>query len=360
MRILIILLLLSTLRAGELELSGLCSLKLPTHNREGVEYLSIASLASALNGIHFFVPEKAKGVLKLWGHEFVFTYANPYAILDGKAYRLRSAPRLEGTLFLIAIVDLVFLLERIAEFDVKYSGSKLEIKPRDETGSMVVVIDPGHGGKDPGAIGRKGTREKDIVLDVALRVKKLLEASGIEVVLTRDEDTFVPLAKRAEIANARGAQLFVSIHCNASKNRKYSGCETFFLSPAKNSVARNTAALENAALLLEENPPVKDMSEIESIIADMLHTEYIKESYHLAELVQRELVKRLGREDRGINQAGFYVLAGAFMPSVLVELAFISNPSEERFLRQGSFRQKAAIAISKGVIEFLNRQGGKK
>ncbi len=357
MRVLILLLLYVLAYGGDLQLSGVCSVKLSTHQREGEEFISTASLASAMDGVRFFVPEKAKEVLKLWGHEMVFTYANPYAILDGDSYRLKSSPRLEGALFLIAVEDFVCLLKQIREFDVVYNDDELTITPATSNQPVVIVLDPGHGGKDPGAIGLQKTQEKDIVLDVSKRAKELLEQEGVKVILTRDDDIFIPLAERAKIANKQGAKLFVSIHCNAHRSRKYSGTETFFLSPAKDSQARNTAALENASLLMEKDPPVKDLSEIEGIIADMLHSEYIKESYHLAGYIQEQLGNRLNRNNRGINQAGFYVLAGAFMPSVLVEIAFISNPSEEKLLKTASFRQKAAQSIADGVMEFLRVQG---
>ena len=353
-----ILLLISNLYAGQIKITGVIEKELPTHKRDNTHFLSTSSIANAFDGVHFFVEDKAKEVLKIWGHEFVFTYANKYAVLDGVSYRIKYPCRYEKDNFLIGIEDFKFLLSQATEFDINLDGNILSINTKNnERGSIVIVIDPGHGGKDPGAIGKNGTYEKNIVLDISRRISSIIGDEDVDVILTRDSDVFIPLADRTQIANEKGANVFISIHCNASKNRQITGIETFFLSPAKNHYARTTASLENAALLLEENPPVKDLDDVEIIIADMLHSEYIKESYRLSQLIQDKLISNIKRKDRGVNQAGFYVLAGAFMPSVLIEIGFISNPDEEKMLNQAYFRQRVSQSISDGIIAFLKEQG---
>lgn len=224
-----------------------------------------------------------------------------------------------------------------------------------------VVIDPGHGGRDEGAVGPTGLKEKDVVLDIALRLAKLLrEELGMQVVLTRTEDVFVPLQERARIAVNGGGQLFVSLHCNSSKNPKVAGVETYFLSDAKTEDAREVAKRENASLRFEEVIPSlkEDNFTLKDILTDMLSDQFLKESQKLAACIQEELVRGLGLEDRGVKQAGFYVMLGteAAMPSVLVELGFISNRREERLLKTSAFRRRAALALFRGIRNFKEQQ----
>lgn len=219
----------------------------------------------------------------------------------------------------------------------------------------LVVLDPGHGGIDPGAIGKKGLYEKDCNLAMALKVKQLIEDSlGIKVVMTRDDDTYLSLGKRTKLANRNRADLFVSIHCNASKRKKQpDGMETYFLSEAKTDEARATAALENASIQFDA--PEEFTSELARILSDMAQAEYLQESSDLAECIQEEATKRLPVANRGINQANFYVLKGAFMPAALVETAFISNTAEEKLLRDKKFRNKAAYGIFCGLRKFVEK-----
>lgn len=217
-----------------------------------------------------------------------------------------------------------------------------------------IVIDPGHGGKDPGAIGRRGTREKDIVLMIAKKVREILERrTGLRVYLTRDRDKFVPLRERTMYANRMGADIFVSIHCNYSKRRSAEGIETYFLSEAKTQWERAVAAFENSAIKYEVENNVDTSDIIKYILMDMAQTEYLKESQDLAAYIQESIVKRTRRIDRGVKQAGFYVLAGAYMPAVLVEVSFISNPTEEKLLRSKRYQEKIAKGIADGIEKFI-------
>ncbi len=217
----------------------------------------------------------------------------------------------------------------------------------------LIVLDAGHGGIDPGAVGKKGLYEKDCNLAITLRLKDLIEDSlGIKVVMTRDDDKYLSLGKRTKFANRNRADLFVSIHCNASKKRKQpDGMETYFLSEAKTDEARATAALENASLQFDE--PEEYSSELARILSDMAQAEFLQESSDLAENIQEEATKRLPVANRGLNQANFYVLKGAFMAAALVECAFISNPAEEKLLRDKKFRNSVAHGIFCGIKKFV-------
>lgn len=217
----------------------------------------------------------------------------------------------------------------------------------------IICLDAGHGGIDPGAIGKKGLYEKDCNLDITLKLRRLVEDSlKLKVVLTRDDDYYLSLGKRTKLANRSRADLFVSIHCNASKRKKKSaGMETYFLSEAKTDEARATAALENAAVKFDE--PQGFSNELEFIFFDLAQSEFLRESSNLAELIQEEAGVRLTIPDRGINQANFYVLNGAFMPAVLVESAFISNVEEERLLKDSKFRTSIAYCVFCGIRKFV-------
>jgi len=222
----------------------------------------------------------------------------------------------------------------------------------------VVVIDPGHGGKDPGAIGPTGLYEKDVVLDVGLRLKRELEAKGVKTVITRDKDVFVPLRKRTQIANNSGGKLFVSLHCNAVRRGKAHGVETYFLAPAKTERAMEVALLENSVIKFEESQDqYQDLTEENYILLTMAQANFARESEQLAALVQDDISGGLAIKNRGVDQAGFYVLIGASMPSILVEMAFISSRSEEKKLRSGDFRQRLAEQICAAVLQFLEQTG---
>jgi N-acetylmuramoyl-L-alanine amidase len=218
-----------------------------------------------------------------------------------------------------------------------------------------IVIDPGHGGKDPGAIGPTGVKEKDVNLAMArVLARKLKEELGCEVILTRDKDIFLPLEERTAIANRVGADLFISIHANAALNRTAYGIETYYLNFSQNERAAAVAARENGTSL-------KQVGDLELILFDLMANSKINESSRLAAEVHRALIDDLSRHfkdirDLGVRQGPFYVLLGATMPSVLIETAFISHPREEARLLDPRYHEKAANAIVRGVRSFAESQ----
>lgn len=219
-----------------------------------------------------------------------------------------------------------------------------------------VVLDPGHGGRDTGTIGPTGLREKDVVLSVALRLKKLLEERlGTEVILTRERDVFVPLEERTAIANQYGADLFVSIHANASRNRAAFGVETFFLNFASGAEEREVAARENAA-------SQKTIRELEDLLRQIALGEYNQESRELAQVVQERLYlgtrrHRTVSKDRGVKTAPFIVLIGSNMPSILTEIGFLSNPTDEAYLKGEKGQEQVAEALYSGIEEYFRALG---
>jgi N-acetylmuramoyl-L-alanine amidase len=222
-----------------------------------------------------------------------------------------------------------------------------------------IVIDPGHGGHDTGTIGPTGLREKDVVLDVGLRLKKLLERkAGCEVIMTRSDDTFIPLEERTAIANAKAADLFVSIHANASSDRSARGIETYYLNFTSSPEALEVAARENAT-------SQESVHQLQDLIQKIALTEKIEESEEFARQLQKDVYLRTmqlsGKQpDRGVKKAPFVVLIGANMPSVLAEISFLTNPRDEKSLRRSDYRQKIAEALYQGILDYVNHLGGVK
>jgi len=223
-----------------------------------------------------------------------------------------------------------------------------------KTRIKTIVVDAGHGGKDPGASGRSGLKEKTVVLGIARRLRDLLARDGFRVIMTRYDDRFISLSRRTEIANQEGADLFISIHANAARSRKVSGYEAYYLSEATDDHARAMAASENAVLPTGvDNGSVPDG--MLPIVWDLLYTEHRAESTELAtSIVQGMARRRLPTQNRGVKSARFYVLKGTRMPAVLIEVGFISHPQEERRLRDRDYRQRIAEGIRNGVLSFRN------
>ncbi len=215
-----------------------------------------------------------------------------------------------------------------------------------------IIIDPGHGGKDPGAIGYRGTKEKDITLDVAKRVARKIEKNmNIKTVLTRDEDIFIRLQDRTKLANSENGKLFISIHANSAEDTRANGFETYMIGTNKNAAAVKTAARENAVLDLENGDAIK-LTDEDLIKATLAQSGFANSSEQFAALVQQEMNKRLQSKDRGVKQAGFYVLAYASMPNVLIELGYISNPSEEKKLKSSQYKEALATSIYRAVEKY--------
>lgn len=222
-----------------------------------------------------------------------------------------------------------------------------------------IILDPGHGGKDPGAIGRSGTMEKEINLNIAQRLKKLLtEQLNVEVLLTREDDKYVSIYDRTKFANAKDGKLFISIHCNANNNRNVSGFSTYLLGPAKNEQALRVAERENSVIAMEENTDIYDeYDNTFHILNANAQNMYLRESEDLARMVAESFKKRtrLSPLGDGVDQHMAYVLVGAAMPRILIEIAFISNAGDERYLRTNANRQKIAEALFESIKKFKEK-----
>ncbi|MEW6068506.1 MAG: N-acetylmuramoyl-L-alanine amidase [Nitrospirota bacterium] len=257
----------------------------------------------------------------------------------------------------------VFMLDDPARLVIDIYGKEEETKEIKEPDTLSIkrkiVIDAGHGGHDPGAIGPRGICEKDVVLDIALKLKEILLKNPLnEVFLTRETDVFIPLEERTMIANKRNADLFVSIHANASYQRHARGIETYLLNWTDDEEAIKVAARENQISLKKMKEAHQKMDILGVIIGDLERQNKRDESVKLANYIQDSLISTLNNNhkkihDLGVKQALFYVLLGAKMPSVLAEVSFISNPEEEKLLSQESYRMEIAESIADGIDKYF-------
>ncbi|MFA7706536.1 MAG: N-acetylmuramoyl-L-alanine amidase [Candidatus Omnitrophota bacterium] len=212
-----------------------------------------------------------------------------------------------------------------------------------------VVIDAGHGGNDPGAIGKNGLREKDVNLDIARRLSDLLRAEGVRTVLTRSSDKFIPLSGRVNIANRSGADLFISLHSNANRSRSLSGFEVYYVAPSISDSKRASMTAKSASLRLKNAVFASNSPDLQAIIWDMIYTNSRAESIDLAHSLCRVMDSSIDANILGVKGARFQVLKGVRTPGVLIEVGFVSNLNEERLLRSSAYRQKLAEGILEGI-----------
>jgi N-acetylmuramoyl-L-alanine amidase len=238
-----------------------------------------------------------------------------------------------------------------------FSKNQKTQKKIDKWDFDVIVIDAGHGGKDPGAIGIDNLKEKDVTLGVALKLGEIIkkEMPDIKTVYTRTNDTFIDLYKRGKIANENNGKLFISIHCNSTKKKPTdaNGAEVYLLRPGRTQEAIEIAETENSVIRYEENPQrYEKLTDENFILVSMAHSSYMKYSEKFAELLHKEFGVNLKLKSRGVKQAGFYVLVGASMPSVLVETGFISNREDAKFLKSASGQKQVAESIFSAIKTY--------
>jgi N-acetylmuramoyl-L-alanine amidase len=256
----------------------------------------------------------------------------------------------------------VFILEDPAKLVIDVYGHEKAANTHDPASAVkTIVLDPGHGGHDPGAVGANGLYEKDIALDIALKVRTILSKNkNFRILMTRDKDVFIPLVERTAFANSKSADLFISIHVNASPKKTARGIETYLLNWTNDEESIRVAARENAISLKKMKEQMKKYkSDVDIMLSDLRRDLKRDESIKLANYVQGSIVSTLGEnyndiKNLGVKNALFYVLFGARMPSVLAEVSFISNPAEENLLSKGSYREYIAQAIADGIDTYAS------
>ncbi len=354
---------------------------IPIVRIDNTDYVPLLDMAEDCGLEHSFDMITQKGKLYRKSHSSMYGVGLSVVLTDGSLYRSSDAVRRSGGKILIPLDACQYIIQAMDPgITLRRRGNSLLVEkgggemPPPE-GNMLsktqrdrisfLVIDPGHGGKDPGAVGKGGLEEKDITLKVsqllARKIKKKLP--DLKVYLTRKDDRFVELARRTEIANRllrkneNGA--FLSIHVNSSLSDRISGHETFFLSQnPTNEEARNTAALENNVVVLEERgrSQKKSHGDVDYIEATMITTQILKESSELADSVQKgqaKNVKSFG--PRGVKKADFFVLRGVLMPAVLIEIGFITNKKEAQQLRTNGHQESIAEGIAEGIELFIKK-----
>lgn len=220
-----------------------------------------------------------------------------------------------------------------------------------------IIIDPGHGGKDPGCVGPNQIYEKNITLAIARAVQaELQKRMDVEVILTRNNDTFIPLERRTQMANQADGKLFISIHVDANKVKSLRGHTIYFMGPAKTDAARQAAQFENSVIQLEDSQNAYEgLSDAAFILAANAQNSYNKESQDLAAMIDEEIQKENGSAGHGVRQAGFYVLYGASMPNILIETGFMTNSADRQNLSTPTYQKSSARAICSAVIKFKER-----
>lgn len=232
------------------------------------------------------------------------------------------------------------------------ASESIQAQPTRPASKLKIAVDAGHGGDDRGAKGKKGLLEKEVALRLALALAERLKEFGYEPVFTRSDDTFIPLWDRAKLANESGADLFVSLHLNASRARGAKGSEVYFLSLGEGNADAEIVAAENGP---EPEKPADAEGVVASILEDLAQKAYLQDSERLAVEIQIQLNLLGGIKERGVKQAPFVVLKGAAMPAVLVETAFISNRREEKRLASPAYQEVVAQALSRAVVQFARR-----
>ncbi|HHE36952.1 MAG TPA: N-acetylmuramoyl-L-alanine amidase [Candidatus Cloacimonetes bacterium] len=295
----------------------------------------------------------------MYGQEMIFLLDSAYLFYQNEIYNFNQPIISRKGKYLIPVFFLENVLPQLYPKQIQFNTNFISAELPIDNSIHRIVLDPGHGGKDPGAVGySKKNYEKDVALAVARKLKRiLLEQMSVEVYLTREKDEFVSLQKRTKFANEKKADLFISIHCNAARKKTANGIEVYFLSTAKTDDARAVEALENDVVFKYEGgeEAVKQYDDLAFILADMAQSEYLEESYNLSMRLQNDLIRTTESRDRGVKQANFYVLRGAFMPAVLIELGFLSNKEEEKKLTKSSYQNKLAQSIYESIRDFKKK-----
>ncbi len=302
--------------------------------------------------------------LQIYNNTFIFLLETSYLTFNDQTYNLKYPLIYNKGKVYIPITFLTEILPKLLPNYISYQDFTIQAKTPFDNSIKTIIIDPGHGGKDPGAIGVSGNVfEKNITLKIAKKVKYYLhqKLKNVKVVLTRDKDEFVSLQSRTKLANDLKADVFVSIHCNANRNHKARGTEVYYLSTAKTNEARAVEALENSVVEKYEGglQAVKKYDDLAFILADMSQNEHLEESYRLSDILEEEITKETGFYKRGVKQANFYVMRGAFMPAVLIETGFLTNEEEEKLLNSEKYQDKIAKAIADGIIYFKKKHDSK-
>ncbi|HRZ14195.1 MAG TPA: N-acetylmuramoyl-L-alanine amidase [Candidatus Omnitrophota bacterium] len=313
----------------------------------GTTYALLAPFCESRSIKHAYDQLTRTITLSSGAHQVVMAVAESTVLVDGSTQRLRHAPDIYNGSLVIPDTfrqQMESLLGNIAPHVAAVVAGFQKIKR--------ISIDAGHGGRDPGALGKRGLREKDLTLDLAKRLAAVLERQGIKTTLVRSSDSYISLDDRVRIANDAQADLFVSIHVNASRNRSVSGFEVYHISNKVSDTDRAMTSLRAGPLPVGGVSFADASSDVKATVWDLIHTYNRGESTELARAICRNIGCSLAAREKGVKTANFCVLRGTAIPGVLVEVGYISNPRESRLLEDGSYRQSLAEGIARGLRDY--------
>jgi len=320
---------------------------LPTYHINGTDYLPLVALCNSRNITWEYDTFTKTVTLTKDSHKINLMVGDTLVLADGMPQHLKYPVDIYQGIVVVPygfkeqVIDVLFQ-ESYPQH--KFTGSLSKIKR--------IVIDAGHGGNDPGAIGRTGLREKDVNLEIAKRLSRILSSNGVDVVMTRSVDRFIPLHTRVERANDSGADLFVSIHSNANRVRSMSGFEVYYVAPIVNDETRAFSTAKDYRLNLEGACFASHSLDLKATLWGMIYTYNRGQSIDLSRDVCRAINSNLGVKILGVKGARYEVLRGVFMPAVLVEVGFVSNINEERMLKNSYYRERIAESIAQGIEDY--------
>lgn len=323
---------------------------LTVYNINGKSYFSLVSLCQA-KAIGFEYDAVSRtATLSKEGHRISVISGDSLVLVDDNPFHLKDPVDVYQGMLVVPYKFKEQVLDVL--FREIPSAARKKIPP---PGIRKIVIDAGHGGEDPGTIGRGGLREKDVNLDIAKRLYNILTESGYNVVMTRSANAFVALQRRVQIANNSRADLFISIHSNANRVRSLNGLEVYCIAGGNNDYKRALSAAERGAPCAPAEYIPGASLNLRATLWDMVYTKNRSQSFELARGICRSINNELDTRVIGIKSANFYVLKSTAMPGILVEVGFLSNPAEERRMRNSSYRQQIASAIADAVDEYAGR-----
>ena len=325
---------------------------LPTTRINGIQYVALGEFCAARSATQSFDPLTRVATLTKKNHQVSMMVDDTFTLVDGKPHHLRfPIAYSKGSVYLPDefrrdVLDGIFDHTPVIVSDYRGYVGFGKIKK--------VVIDAGHGGRDPGATGRTGLVEKEVTLDIAKRLSDILSSEGVETALVRSNDRFVPLEGRVRIANQPGNSVFVSIHANANPSKSMKGFEVYYITPRISDTERALSSARTEHLDLDSSFAGNPSLNLKALLWDMIHTYNRGESISLSKSICKVTGCSLDTRVIGVKSANYHVLRNSTIPAVLVEVGFLSNSSEEQLLREDSYRQRIAQAINDGIKDFAH------